>query len=89
MEHKRRAKSQGCQGEGTLRTTATRGCRREALLATSVAVGARLRIVEAVEVVVAPVVVAVVVADRVGVLTGVDSFAGRRVGDDGTEEARL
>jgi hypothetical protein len=35
MDERRRAKSQGCQGRGTLRTTATRGCSRVAVLAVA------------------------------------------------------
>ena len=32
MEHRRKAKSQGCHGAGTFRATATRGWRKEAFL---------------------------------------------------------
>ena len=77
MELRRRAKSQGCQGRGTLRTTATRGCRREALLAMFAAGVFRLRGVGAAA-------ATVLESERVDV-----SFAGVRVGEDGTEEARL
>lgn len=83
MEQRRRAKSHGCQGVGTLRTTATRGWRSEAFLVTSVPEdlreeGGRV-----------PVAVAIVVAERVGVVIVEDSLAGVRVGEEGTDEARL
>jgi hypothetical protein len=77
MELRRRVKSQGCQGRGTLRTTATRGCRREALLAMFAVGAVRLRGVSVVA-------ATVLESERVDV-----SFAGVRVGEEGTEEARL
>ena len=74
MEHRRRAKSQGCHGRGTLRTTATRGWRREARWATSVAFGGLAADAGAAE------------EEEDDSFTG--GRVGD-VGDDGTEEARL
>lgn len=78
MEQRRRAKSQGCQGGGTLRTTATRGWRRDGWTVEGVGVGVGVDEDEDVD----EGATAVVVAERAG-----DAAAGCGVGGLSEEDA--